>query len=81
MGSSCDRPAQGCHDALGSDWFAVAVREHSPAVHAYLARRAGRQTADELLAEVWLRAFRSRHNLDPAWNSPGHGYTASPATL
>jgi hypothetical protein len=44
--------------------FADIVRRHSSAVHGYLARRAGRQTADELLGEVWLRAFRSRHAYD-----------------
>jgi RNA polymerase sigma-70 factor (ECF subfamily) len=44
--------------------FADIVRRHSNAVHGYLARRAGRETADELLGEVWLRAFRSRHTYD-----------------
>lgn len=62
-----DPPREG---EVGEDVFVVAVREHSAAVHAYLARRAGRQTADDLMAEVWLRAVRSRHNLDPAWDSP-----------
>lgn len=70
MSAKRDRPAKGSYGALGEDGFVVAVREHSAAVHAYLARRAGRQTADELLAEVWLRAFRSRHNLDSACDSP-----------
>lgn len=65
-----DGSASGTGAVLGEDDFVVAVREHSVAVHAYLARRAGRQTADDLLAEVWLRAFRSRHNFDPAWDSP-----------
>ncbi|HVC71116.1 MAG TPA: RNA polymerase sigma factor [Acidimicrobiales bacterium] len=37
---------------------------HGPAVHGYLSRRAGRQDADELLSEVWLRAFRSRSSYD-----------------
>jgi RNA polymerase sigma factor (sigma-70 family) len=37
---------------------------HNGAVHAYMARRAGRQVADDLVAEVWLRAFRSRENFD-----------------
>lgn len=37
---------------------------HNGAVHAYLARRAGRDTADDLVAEVWLRAFRDRSNFD-----------------
>jgi RNA polymerase sigma-70 factor (ECF subfamily) len=38
---------------------------HNGAVHGYLARRAGRDTADDLVAEVWLRAFRDRANFDP----------------
>jgi len=37
---------------------------HNGAVHGYLARRAGRQIADDLVAEVWLRAFRNRENFD-----------------
>lgn len=37
---------------------------HNGAVHAYLARRAGRDVADDLVAEVWLRAFRSRAKFD-----------------
>src|SRR5262249_45987736 len=49
----------------------AAVREfgrlfwrHGPAVHAYLSRRAGHQHADDLLEEVWVRAFRSRDRYD-----------------
>lgn len=45
--------------------FAGLVRQHGPAVHAYLARRAGRQVADDLFSEVWLRAWRSRDTYDP----------------
>jgi Sigma-70 region 2 len=37
---------------------------HGPAVHSYLGRRAGHQEADDLLEEVWLRAFRSRDRSD-----------------
>lgn len=37
---------------------------HNGAVHGYMARRAGRGVADDLVAEVWLRAFRSRANFD-----------------
>lgn len=37
---------------------------HNGAVHGYMARRAGREVADDLVAEVWLRAFRSRENFD-----------------
>ncbi len=44
--------------------FATVVRRHGQAVHGYLFRRSDRQTADDLLGEVWLRAFRSRHSYD-----------------
>jgi RNA polymerase sigma factor (sigma-70 family) len=37
---------------------------HNGAVHGYLARRAGRDVADDLVAEVWLRAFRGRGKFD-----------------
>jgi RNA polymerase sigma-70 factor (ECF subfamily) len=37
---------------------------HGPAVHAYLARRGGRQAGRDLLGEVWLRAFRGRSGYD-----------------
>lgn len=70
MTADRDRPEAGRRDALGGVDFVVAVRQHSAALHAYLARRAGTQTADDLLSDVWLRAFRSRHNLDPTWDSP-----------
>jgi RNA polymerase sigma-70 factor (ECF subfamily) len=40
---------------------------HGPAVHAYLARRTGREDADDLLSEVWLRAFRGQANYDRRW--------------
>lgn len=47
-----------------SDAFVEVVRRHEVAVHGYLARRAGRQAADDLLAEVWLRAFAARGGYD-----------------
>ena len=45
--------------AEGSPLVAELFEVHSAAVHAYLARRAGRQLADDLLADVWLRALRA----------------------
>jgi RNA polymerase sigma-70 factor (ECF subfamily) len=53
--SSCGRP----------DAFVEVVRRHEVAVHGYLARRAGRQAADDLLGEVWTRAFAGRGGFDP----------------
>jgi RNA polymerase sigma factor (sigma-70 family) len=56
----------------GVDEFIRLFWRHGPAVHSYLSRRAGRQQADDLLEEVWVRAFRSRDCYDdrlpaPAW--------------
>ena len=54
------------------DEFIRLFWRHGPAVHSYLSRRAGHQQADDLLEEVWVRAFRSRDRYDdrlpaPAW--------------
>jgi RNA polymerase sigma-70 factor (ECF subfamily) len=48
--------------------FAVIFDRHSAAVHAYAARRAGHDVADDVLAEVFLTAFarRKRYDLDVA---------------
>ena len=43
------------------DAFVEVVRRHEVAVHKFLARRAGREPADDLLGEVWVRAFGARH--------------------
>lgn len=48
--------------------FVLVFDRHGSAVHAYLARRSGYQSAEDLSAEVWLRAFRSRHSYDMAWS-------------
>ncbi|MEV6008022.1 sigma-70 family RNA polymerase sigma factor [Streptomyces sp. NPDC051976] len=45
--------------------FTPLVPRHSAALHGYLARRAP-AAADDLLAEVWLRAFAGRAGFDPA---------------
>ncbi len=43
---------------------------HGPAIHAFLARRAGRQLADDLFGEVWLRAFTARDAYDERIGEP-----------
>ncbi|MGH3258517.1 MAG: RNA polymerase sigma factor, partial [Streptosporangiaceae bacterium] len=58
-----ERSARGRPDA-----FVEVVRRHEVAVHAFLARRAGRQAADDLLGEVWVRAFGGRAGFDPAYS-------------
>jgi RNA polymerase sigma-70 factor (ECF subfamily) len=35
-------------------------------VHGYLARRSGSETADELLGEVWVRAYQARDRIEDA---------------
>jgi RNA polymerase sigma-70 factor (ECF subfamily) len=47
--------------------FAELLRRHGQAVHAYLSRRGGREDADDLLSEVWLRAIQAQHGYDRRW--------------
>lgn len=49
--------------------FAVVFDRHQASVHAYAARRAGREAADDVLAEVFLAAFASRKRFDPSFDS------------
>ena len=50
------------------DAFVEVVQRHEVAVHGFLARRAGRQAADDLLGEVWVRAFAARGGYDPGYD-------------
>ncbi|MEU8120350.1 RNA polymerase sigma factor [Spirillospora sp. NPDC049024] len=45
--------------------FAGLYDRHAPAIHRYLARRLGRDLADDLMAETFLQAFRQRDRYDP----------------
>ncbi|KAA1380076.1 RNA polymerase sigma factor [Aeromicrobium fastidiosum] len=47
-------------EALG-----VLYDRHAAAVHSYLARRAGRSVADDLLSEVFVAAVRARRRVRP----------------
>jgi DNA-directed RNA polymerase specialized sigma24 family protein len=40
------------------------IARHEVAVGAYLARRAGREAAEDLLGDVWVAAFESRRTYD-----------------
>ena len=44
--------------------FAVLFDRHAPHIHRYLARRAGREVADDLVAETFLAAFAKRDRYD-----------------
>lgn len=45
--------------------FSVIYQRHSVAVHMFLARRLGRDAANDLLSEVFLRALEARHRTRP----------------
>jgi RNA polymerase sigma-70 factor (ECF subfamily) len=45
--------------------FAVLFRRHAPALHRYVARRLGADAAEDIVAEVFLAAFRQRHRYEP----------------
>jgi RNA polymerase sigma factor (sigma-70 family) len=53
------------------DAFVEVVRRHEAAVGAYLARRAGRDLAEDLLGEVWLAALASRASYDRSYPNAG----------
>ena len=53
------------------DAFVEVVRRHEAAVGAYLARRAGRDLAEDLLGEVWLAALASRASYDRSFPNAG----------
>jgi RNA polymerase sigma factor (sigma-70 family) len=46
--------------------FGVVFDRHAAAIHGYIARRLGRDAADDLVAETFLVAFRQRDGYDPA---------------
>jgi RNA polymerase sigma factor (sigma-70 family) len=52
--------------SLAGDGYAFmeVVGRHEIAVGAYLARRAGRDAAEDLLGEVWVAAYESRKSYD-----------------
>jgi RNA polymerase sigma-70 factor, ECF subfamily len=47
------------------DLFAAIFDRHAPYVHRYLARRLGREAADDLVGETFLIAFGKRRRYDP----------------
>src|SRR6202050_4073356 len=49
------------------DGFASLFDRHAPHIHRYLARRVGRQAADDLVAETFLVAFGKLGAYDPGF--------------
>lgn len=54
-----------------ADAFVEMIRRHEAAVGAYLARRAGRDLAEDLLGEVWVAALSSRGTYDHSFPDAG----------
>jgi len=50
------------------DAFVEVVQRDEVAVHWFLARRAGHHVADDLLGEVWVRAFAALGGCDPGYD-------------
>ena len=46
--------------------FAALFRRHSGPLHRYVARRLGSDVAEDIVAEVFLTAFRQRHRYQPS---------------
>jgi len=62
-----DRPADAVLVAASLDEperFAVLFDRHAPTIHQYVARRLGRDAADDVTAETFLTAFRIRARYD-----------------
>lgn len=53
------------------DAFVEVIRRHEAAVGAYLARRVGRELAEDLLGEVWVAALTSRASYDRSFRDAG----------
>jgi RNA polymerase sigma factor (sigma-70 family) len=47
--------------------FMEVICRHEEAIGAFLARRVGRDAAEDLLGEVWVAAFESRRTYDPSF--------------
>jgi RNA polymerase sigma factor (sigma-70 family) len=63
-GSAADDAAVIESSWLEPERFAVLFDRHAPHIHRYLARRAGREVADDLVAETFLTAFAKRDRYD-----------------
>ena len=55
--------ADGSPVAHDASWFEALVRDHAAAVHRFLVRRAGRDDADDLAADVLTTAWRRRDDV------------------
>jgi len=51
-----------------TDAFVEVIGRHETAIGNYLARRVGRQTAEDVLGDVWVAAFESRASYDRSYD-------------
>jgi len=63
-------------DVIERSWddpeqFAALFDRHAPRIHRYVARRAGREVADDLVAETFLAAFAKRRGYDLGYADAG----------
>jgi RNA polymerase sigma-70 factor (ECF subfamily) len=63
-------------DVIERSWndpeqFAALFDRHAPRIHRYVARRAGREVADDLVAETFLAAFARRRSYDLGYADAG----------
>jgi RNA polymerase sigma-70 factor (ECF subfamily) len=57
------------HDSADPNGAFLAVFDvHAADIHAYLARRVGGDVANDLLADVWIAAYQSRHRYVGEWS-------------
>lgn len=69
------------HSLDEPELFAGLYDRHAPDIHRYAARRLGEGAADDITAETFLIAFRTRGRYDtPPTGWPAPGCTASPPT-
>jgi RNA polymerase sigma-70 factor (ECF subfamily) len=55
-------------DGDANSAFLTVFDAHAPDIHAYLTRRVGSDPANDLLADVWIAAYKSRHRYEGEWS-------------
>ncbi len=56
------------NDGDASSAFLTVFDAHATDIHAYLTRRVGSDSADDLLADVWIAAYKSRYRYEGEWS-------------
>ena len=72
-----DGPAALAVDTRDAAWFDAFFADHATAVHRYFVRRAARDDAEDLAAEVFATAWRRRDRIPAGFELPWLYRTAS----